>query len=361
MDKPLVTMSPTFFKTFKDCGRKAYLDAMRDEPNIHFAYGHAYGHAAAQLFINIDKPKKVRIGAAFAAMYSQSFPFEQLEEQYANKTLDTLVKGIMASDYSAQYLNRVYEFVDEEVKIILVVKRKDGTSYILSGTYDLRLKNRITGEFDIFDFKAVTSNYLYSWETDPQIPIYTILNQVVSDKLGWGDKFSYQGKYLIHLTKFTESLFQTRRLNPAFWKYQVRNVFLDFMKSASDEALRLHRFNDGADLVKSVPVNPYICNKNDYACTYYQDCNTSSFSLVDRVDTRTPTKIYTVEVTEEEIHTSLDKMLARFNIKLETTDTSEIMSDSEFDDVLGVDDSSISDADVDSLLNDDDDLMAGII
>lgn len=335
-------MSPTSYKTTKSCKRKAYLDHLNTKGNIHFDYGHAFGHAASQIFMRLNEPKEVRLGAAYVAMFAYSKNFENLQEHYSNKVLPKLVEGLRSIDMISQMLKLEYEYVDSEVKVILKVSAPDGVVYTLTGTYDLRMKNKITGDYVIFDFKAVAGDYLYSWETDPQIPIYTTLNQVVSDKYNLGHRYAPLGKYLVHYTKSAD-VFSTRSIDPSFWKYNSVGVFRDFMKEGKEETIAAGNHQDIHDLLVTRGVNPYECNKNNYRCSYYEQCYQHKYEVEAGFDDRRPSRVIVCDVTEADLVVCINKIADRTKLTA-VEDTDNIMGS----DDLNIDLDSISELDLET-------------
>jgi len=323
--EPVMVMSPTSYKTQKDCARKSYLDSLNTKGNIHFDYGHAYGHSASMLFKYVDKVKEVRLGAAYAAMFAYSKNFESLEAHYANKTLPKLIEGLRATDFMIQLLSKEFEYLDEEIKIILKVTPKNRATYILSGTYDVRVKNKITGLYSIFDFKAVSGDYLYSWETDPQVSIYSVLNQAVSDKLNLGYEYDARGKYLVHYTKNSNDVFAVRSVDPAFWKYNMVATIKDFMKLGKENQKLSNESQNIQELLVKAGTNPYQCNKNNYKCVYYERCYQHKFEDNVGFDDRRPTKVIVLECTEEDILKAANKIADRV-VLTKVEDVDNVMS-----------------------------------
>ncbi len=346
--EPIISISPTSYKTIKQCTRKASLDHLSLRGNIHFAYGHAYGHAAALLYKLADRHKEVRLGAAYAGVIPYSRPFDRLSEHYSNKTLSTILKGIQATDHAIQLLHKQYEFLDEEIKVILKVRDKSDCVFILSGTYDVRARSRVTNELAIFDFKAVTGDYLYSWETDPQCLIYSVLNQVVSNNLKLGDTYAATGKYLVHYTNKKDELFAIRAVDPAFYKFQAVPIITDLMSEAKKNVLNAQHYNNEAELLPTLHGNPYACNKNNYQCEYYPRCYNNKYDDLKGIpDDRTPTKVIILEVTYEEVLEATRQISSRAKspIKMQGDDYSTTTGDD-------LDDLSLTDLDLDDTIDD---------
>ena len=258
-------VTPTNLRDASKCQKQALLYAGDSNDKYapeHAKFGHAFGKAAALIVEYAEESIGVRLGKAFTCV----FEYVAYDTSVSYKNIGTLYNALIQLDrvWQSDY-KKSYEYVNTEQRIEVTVI-KDGEVYMrIGGAYDLLVQDKSDGSYVVFDFKAVSSEYMYNWASEPQILHYSLLL-----KLLYPDTPIYKlGSYLV-ATFLQQGTFLERRHNVAGFGYSIWNhvsnckmlydSICDFKSSATVDVLN---------------VNPRECFKKS-PCTYANVCYADS-------------------------------------------------------------------------------------
>ena len=258
-------VTPTNLRDASKCQKQALLYAGDSNDKYapeHAKFGHAFGKAAALIVEYAEESIGVRLGKAFTSV----FEYIAYDDSVSYKTLGTLYNALILLDRVWQNdYKKSYEYVNTEQRIEVTVI-KDGKVYLrIGGAYDLLVQDRSDGSYVVFDFKAVSSEFMYNWASEPQILHYSLLL-----KLLYPDTPIYKlGSYLV-ATFLQQGTFLERR----------RNV-VGFANSMWNHISNCKQLYDGicnfkaAATVDVLNANPRECFKRS-PCTYANVCYADS-------------------------------------------------------------------------------------
>ena len=279
-------VTPTNLRDASKCQKQALLYAGDSNDKYapeHAKFGHAFGKAAALIIEYAEESIGVRLGKAFTSV----FEYVAYDTSVSYKNIGTLYNALTQLDRLWQNdYKKSYEYVNTEQRIEVTVI-KDGKVYMrIGGAYDLLVQDRSDGSYVVFDFKAVSSEYMYNWASEPQILHYSLLL-----KLLYPDTPIYKlGSYLVAIF-LQQGTFLERR----------RNV-VGFANSLWNHVSNCKQLFDGICSFKSLATvdilnaNPRECFKKS-PCTYANVCYAdSSMMYTPRVDDRVFTDRNCIEV-----------------------------------------------------------------
>ena len=269
-------VTPTNLRDASKCQKQALLYAGDSNDKYapeHAKFGHAFGKAAALIVEHADEVIGVRLGKAFTSV----FEYIAYDESVSYKNIGTLYNALTQLDrlWQNEY-KKAYEYVSTEQRIEVTVI-KDGKVYMrLGGAYDLLVQDRSDGSYVVFDFKAVSSEFMYNWASEPQILHYSLLL-----KLLYPDTPIYKlGSYLVAVF-LQQGTFLERRRNVAGFANSIWN-HVSNCKQLYDSICGFK----AAATVDVLNVNPRECFKRS-PCTYANVCySDSNMVYVPRKDDR---------------------------------------------------------------------------
>ena len=279
-------VTPTNLRDASKCQKQSILYAGDSNDKYapeHAKFGHAFGKAAALIVEYAEESIGVRLGKAFTSV----FEYVAYDTSVSYKNIGTLYNALTQLDRLWQNdYKKSYEYVNTEQRIEATVI-KDGKVYMrIGGAYDLLVQDRSDGSYIVFDFKAVSSEFMYNWASEPQILHYSLLL-----KLLYPDTPIYKlGSYLV-ATFLQQGTFLERRRNVvgfanSIWNHvsnckQLYDSICNFKSSATVDVLN---------------ANPRECFKKS-PCTYANVCYAdSSMMYTPRVDDRVFTDHNCIEV-----------------------------------------------------------------
>ena len=258
-------VTPTNLRDASKCQKQALLYAGDSNDKYapeHAKFGHAFGKAAAIVVEYADEVIAVRLGKAFTSV----FEYIAYDDNVSYKNIGTLYNALIQLDKVWQNdYKKSYSYVSTEQRIEVTVVRDCKVYMRIGGAYDLLVQDRSDGSYVVFDFKAVSSEYMYNWASEPQILHYSLLL-----KLLYPDTPIYKlGSYLVAVF-LQQGTFLERRHNVvgfgnSIWNHvsnckMLYDSICDFKSSATVDVLN---------------VNPRECFKKS-PCTYANVCYADS-------------------------------------------------------------------------------------
>lgn len=338
------TISPSLLKDMSDCEREAMLYRMRGMDKYdpaHADFGSAFGAAAAYIAMHPDEPRKMALGGAYACA---SVHFKLLQS-FGSKDFGTLIQcidtfyDIWMRDYATEWVGYA-----TETRILIEVVCLDGFSYVLGGAYDLEATRLVVSEDGstvlgvegrIFDFKAVASEYMYNWGTDPQIMHYSLLRYITREVLQDGTpEINGLGCYFVGVITGEGVVMHQRYNTKGAWR-----MVQSHLHRCRETARRLAQAGDELEILGEahcLEANGRRC-EGRYKCKHHDKCyGGEAFTFRPGADTRTFNKIVRLQITEE----MLFDLAKRFAEGLGETETIE---------------AAVLSAEVEALLNGDND------
>ena len=287
-------VTPTSLKQADECVRYGVLleAAGRDKYDpLHAEYGSAFGAGCAAYSCNPTLKSDVRRGLMLIEA-SKLWGFTQKLEM---KTWPTLVKLLLA------YANEVDDFglvgLETETRIIVTVTEPYEEDWKIGGAFDLLATNG--NATCIHDFKAVSSEYYYSWESDPQILHYTLL-QYIRWRLAPTTTVQPTGlgNYFVGvIPSSNEFALHVRSNHLGIWRTLPTHV---------GRCKSLYRDQDYvADFgIHVIPTKPSQCNGKKRPCYFIPNCyDDEDFDIVERTDPRVFNRIENLTITRLELDT----------------------------------------------------------
>ena len=287
-------VTPTSLKQADECVRYGVLleAAGRDKYDpLHAEYGSAFGAGCAAYSCNPTLKSDVRRGLMLIEA-SKLWGFTQKLEM---KTWPTLVKLLLA------YANEVDDFglvgLETETRIIVTVTEPYEEDWKIGGAFDLLATNG--NATCIHDFKAVSSEYYYSWESDPQILHYTLL-QYIRWRLAPTTTVQPTGlgNYFVGvIPSSNEFALHVRSNHLGIWRTLPTHV---------GRCKSLYRDQDYvADFgIHVIPTKPSQCNGKKRPCYFIPNCyDDVDFDIVERTDPRVFNRIENLTITRLELDT----------------------------------------------------------
>ena len=291
-------VTPTNLRDASKCQKQALLyvgDSNDKYAPEHAKFGHAFGKAAAIVVEYADEVIGVRLGKAFTSV----FEYIAYDESVSYKNIGTLYNALIQLDRVWQNdYKKSYMYVSTEQRIEVTVVREGKVYMRIGGAYDLLVQDKSDGSYVVFDFKAVSSEFMYNWASEPQILHYSLLL-----KLLYPDTPIYKlGSYLVAVF-LQQGTFLERRHNVvgfanSVWNHvsnckQLYDGICNFKASATVDVLN---------------VNPRECFKRS-PCTYANLCySDSSMIYTPRVDDRIFTDHNHIEVDYDDFVKLVDEL-----------------------------------------------------
>lgn len=264
-------------------------------------FGHAFGAATAALAQHVTKPPHARLGIALA-----STPyFFDLYGDRAGKNIDSLMEVVcMADPILYNMYSAGWRFAGTEEKVILTVVNEHGdVEAKLSGTYDLKLERQ--DEVVIIDAKAVSSDYRYSWLTDPQVVYYLWLSSLQDRAAGVRRTYNTGNSgYLV--AKVTPSSMGVQFIN------SMLRLDINFRQYVLAMIARYKTFvklleSTGPEAVYDIPGDLYHCSKGNFNCVHLNRCfGTQPIWLDLYEDDRNPTNVTHITLQSHELFTDTE-------------------------------------------------------
>ena len=279
-------VTPTNLRDASKCQKQALLYAGDSNDRYapeHAKFGHAFGKAAALIVEYAEESIGVRLGKAFTSV----FEYIAYDTSVSYKNIGTLYNALIQLDKVWQNdYKKSYEYVSTEQRIEVTVVRHCKVYMRIGGAYDLLVQDRSDGSYVVFDFKAVSSEYMYNWASEPQILHYSLLL-----KLLYPDTPIYKlGSYLV-ATFLQQGTFLERRRNVVGFANSIWN-HVSNCKQLYDG---IHTFKAEAN-VDVLSANPRECFKRS-PCTYANVCYAdSNMMYTPRGDDRVFTDHNSIEI-----------------------------------------------------------------
>ena len=284
-------VTPTSLKQSEECTRYGVLleAAGRDKyDQLHAEYGSAFGAGCAAYSCSPTLKPDVRRGLMLLEA-SKLWGFTQKLEM---KTWPTLIKLLLAYADEADAAGLVG--VETETRILVTVTEPYEAEWRIGGAFDLLATNGDAA--CIHDFKAVASEYYYSWESDPQILHYTLL-QYIRWRLAPATTVQPTGlgNYFVGvIPNSNEFAFHVRSNHLGMWRTLLTHV--DRCKSLYRDQDRMADFG-----IQTVPTKPSQCN-GKRPCYFIPNCyDGEEFDIVGRTDHRIFNRIENFTVTRAEL------------------------------------------------------------
>lgn len=291
-------VTPTNLRDASRCQKQSLLYAGDSNDKYapeHAKFGHAFGKAAAHLIEYADEAIGVRLGKAFTSI----FEYIAYDESVSYKNIGTLYNALTQLDRLWQNdYKKSYEYVNTEQRIEVTVI-KNGKVYMrIGGAYDLLVQDRSDGSYVVFDFKAVSSEFMYNWASEPQILHYSLLLKLV-----YPDTPIYKlGSYLVAVF-LQQGTFLERRRNVVGFANSVWN-HVSNCKQLYD-SIRCFKEEATVDVLS---VNPRECFKKS-PCTYANICySDSNMVYTPRKDDRVFTDHTHVELDYDDFVKLVDEL-----------------------------------------------------
>jgi hypothetical protein len=164
-----------------------------------------------------------------------------------------------------------------------------GSGFVIGGAYDFRARRIEEMVSAIYDFKGVTSFWRYSFPTDPQIPIYSVLKQMQYTERGSKEAISLNSGYIVNLTS-AKTMGDALQYIPVDTQFVLNNlvgIMTAFVRSAKElYRLQLKTSDNQLRYYTQAPINAKQCSTGNYDCYYKSECNTLRFGLQNQPDTR---------------------------------------------------------------------------
>ena len=287
-DRPI---TPTTIKQDDECTRYGILleATGRDKYDpMHAQYGTAFGAGCAAYAMHPESEPEERLGR----MCIEASKLWGFTQRLDTKTWPTMLKLMFAY---AKYADTIrLSGLETETRIILNVVSGTGLIWKIGGAFDL-LASTPDG-IAVYDFKAVASEYYYSWESDPQILHYTLL-QYIRWKLMPNTTVcpSGIGNYFVGVIPASnEFSFHVRSNHTGIWRTLDAHV-----SRCRELYITQQRVADFG--IHSIPTSPSMCNGRR-PCWFIPTCyDDEDFETVGREDTRVFNKIVKLSITEHEL------------------------------------------------------------
>ena len=247
---------------------------------LHAKFGHAFGASCAKLVELADRPRNIRLGWAKILVFAHI----KYDDAVSYKNIVTLYDALESFDTLWQNKYKSFKYHSTEIRILVDIL-KDGELYLqLGGAYDLAA-TRPDGTITIFDFKAISSDYLYNWSTEPQILHYCLLYKLFDKSVRLNI-----GSYFIAL--FLEKVASTSEKFNVPDIYKMLGSHLANCKSLFDN---LNKFKEVRN-TDSLPYNPKACFGKTY-CSFTSECYGETESLYEhKVDDRCFTDVHHITI-----------------------------------------------------------------
>lgn len=324
-----LAMSPSMYKNWKPCNRKALIDSRRFLGNYHTIYGRAfedgckcmldylaeYASGVGELHDRIknseDEDIKARdliVGLSFLRASKIIIKFSL--EQHREKNVYTLAIGLSNAYYWLQgFLDNHTVLAYEER---LIVK---GPNFTLAGAYDFMARDNRTGDCAIYDFKGITSPWNYSFPSDIQIPVYTVLKQMILIAQGKSDCMSLNSGYVINMTsaKKEDDPFLYVPVDTALVLPNLENMMEDFIFEAKKlEALQSNHSGVINQYMNS-DVNLGNCHMN-FSCFNVRECTSGNFGSQTFPDDRVFDRVVEIAYSDTLLKEAIKKIRANTSV-----------------------------------------------
>ena len=299
-------VSPTGLKQAYACQRSyllgTTLQVYQREDNVHFQFGNAYGAGCAEIAQLYSQDKELALAKGVVA----ALTYMPLDASFKGKSWISLLAQLKAfCDVWATYLAEGWEFVATEHKLKIITP-----SLKLNGTFDLKVRNKLTGKYRIIDLKTTGSDFYYNWSTEQQVLFYTLLQYIYNEVGGYREVFE-AGEYLVATVNEEGLSVKTVQLDYA--------VCVDMLDSMLSESARLYENVQAfattcasrgfTEAVRKMPMNPASCVRGNFRCSYEMICLGGAPAYVGDVpDSRRPARIVDVKTSMPTVRNALDRL-----------------------------------------------------
>ena len=287
-----VPITPTSLKDGEDCTRYGVMlkatGKDRYDP-LHALYGSAFGAGAAAYALHTTDTADVRRGRALVEASKLWGSMQRLE----TKTWPNLIRVLLAFANTCDNLG--LKGLESETRIIATIVRPDGSHFKIGGAFDLLAKSEAGTA--IHDFKAVSTEYMYSWATDPQIMHYTLLQFLRYKSDPWTTVMpDYIGHYFVAvLSGQGEVAFHTRECMPGMWR--TLDTHIERCLKQYDDHNKI-----AAGGIHTVPARFNRCYSKR-TCYFIPQCyDDAPYTPKDYIDTRTFSKVIHLHYDESEFN-----------------------------------------------------------
>ena len=249
-------LSPTTLRTYMECPRKSYLQRFnvgRFPDNIHFAFGNAFGHAAAYI-VEHYRPFCNKNALAGAAMM-QTLRFISEATNFKGKTFYNMavIVSALVESWGNWYASG-YRFHSAETKF-----KVQAGGFAFNGMQDVLLYNELTKSYCIVDFKAIGNGYYYNWALDPQIMLYSFMSW-----LHTGGEYE-EGHYMV-------AEFQPDNLSLS--RHSVKAGAYKMIPALIETALQAKVVHETPpSQLSCIPISTPTCKKGTWYCDFVDICS----------------------------------------------------------------------------------------
>ena len=296
VDKISTIISPSNLREANVCTKQHILSKGKKGYDkyhpLHAKFGHAFGASCAKLVELADKPRQLRLGWAKILV----FVHIKYNDAISYKNIVTLYDALESFDTLWQNKYKCFKYHSTEVRILVDIY-EDGKLYLqIGGAYDLAA-TKSDGTITIFDFKAISSDYLYNWSTEPQLMHYCLLYKILNRSV----KINI-GSYFIAL--FLEKVASTSEKFNVPDIYKMLGSHLTNCKKLFDD---INKFKDDRN-TDAVPYNPKACFGKTY-CSFTSECYGETESLYEhKIDDREFTDIHYIKLDKDEFDSIVEAL-----------------------------------------------------
>ena len=298
-------ITPTSLKDGEDCTRYGVMlkatGKDRYDP-LHALYGSAFGAGAAAYALNPADLPDVRRGRMLVEASKVWGPMQRLE----TKTWPNLIKVLFAFADTCDKLG--LQGLESETRIIVTIVRPNGSYWKIGGAFDLLAKS--DAGVAIHDFKAVSTEYMYSWATDPQVMHYTLLQFLRYKSDPWSTVMpNHIGHYFVAvLSGQGDIAFHTRECVPGLWRTLDTHIERCYKQYEDHNKI-------AAGGIHAVPTRFNRCDSKR-PCYFIPQCyDDASYTPKDYVDTRTFSKVVHLQYDEAEFNTCVAELKSILQLK----------------------------------------------
>lgn len=320
-------MSPSLYKEWKGCNRKALINSYRFLGNIHTVYGRAYEYGA-RLIVDMLQEYQEGKGLAWdiveSGEYDECEKADRLREYVIGYAILESSKYLIKFNLSphkeknvftlATGLAHTYAFFEEFLTRHKVEEYEErmifkGANFTIGGAYDLRARDSLSNTSCLYDFKGITSLWNYSFPSSPQLPIYTVLKQMTFLAYGSDEVMSMNGGYLINMTsaKQEEEPFIYVPVNTKLVLANLDGMMNDFIESGK-QLHRLQTTTKGLCMqYTEANVGLENCSKG-FNCFQLTECEKNSFSLETYPDDRVFANLQEIDFSQSLMLSAIKKI-----------------------------------------------------
>ena len=245
--------------------------------SAHTKFGSALGAACATLVEHYSEPSWLRIAHA----YDAARRFFKPSDEIPGKNWAKLWRCIHVFDQQWAFKHKErWRFHSSELKVTLEITETGFTNRLLTGSYDLKVVRNVGGQdqYKIIDFKAVSSAYFYSFDTDTQTPLYTLLDYISG--LSKGVRNSYQSPeyYVFEVGRDDMKLDMTIvQVLPTVLSTSLVGSLATHRLASQYAAMLTQLVTQNPNAVDtlwdSIPINASQCKRGTFKCFQYSVCH----------------------------------------------------------------------------------------